>query len=772
MEGITMAVKGMSVFTQGGEDFTINDPNIADEFNTSTNYYKGDEAYYQGNLYMFTQDHSAGAWNGSHVVQIKVGVRLKELDSLTEDLNNIAITAGEKDLSSATSTPEPPQNNQARFSALEAKAMGGKIKKILFKNDFQSLTATRFYIAIIKNSVITIKKTFVFNTISTKEAYENGIDFSLEDSIEEGMLIGFNIPQGGYVGKYGGTNGSYLIISPTVGNSYTSSEYEKKTYGVGIGCTYENKIVNSAENAEGMDKKDIRFGELNMEAVVATPIWNPNNSSQARFAKQELNTIGGKIKKVFFKSTFNSANPTRFYLGRKNDDGTITMLDTFVISTISTKTEYENGTDFVYNRRIEKHTLIGFSIPPQSNMAYYGGTSGSYTIQGPEIGSTVTPDGENDFGIGVSASVGNVLDFLQEEIEKNTQDITEIEVELQNENVRYGSKIPENINVYPDSDIIHARVIYNSATDSEVRLIRTPNESGVEVSRVDFVKFGTGKIGFYNRCDLPASAALTVFKDYNPGFSFVTGHEYDIMSIRYMGYISQLTITDTWTQETFTATLINDEGNIGNNWGKRFVTAGEGVTVEISDNYMLQPEKSRITIIGDSYIEGNSIIGNKNKRFSALTMKRLKGDGFVWGMGGASSAHAAAWISTILAESESDYYLLNFGMNDSDFDTWKTNMLSVISAITTAGKKVILCTVVPTTLTTNSEHMEINEYIRSQNYDYLDFAKLMSGNHDGETVDTSYLMPDGIHPTVASHQLMFDLFVSTMPQVFGTAIED
>ena len=94
-----MAVKGMSVFTQGGEDFTINDPNIADEFNTSTNYYKGDEAYYQGNLYMFTQDHSAGAWNGSHVVQIKVGVRLKELDSLTEDLNNIAITAGEKDLS-------------------------------------------------------------------------------------------------------------------------------------------------------------------------------------------------------------------------------------------------------------------------------------------------------------------------------------------------------------------------------------------------------------------------------------------------------------------------------------------------------------------------------------------------------------------------------------------------------------------------------------------------------------------------------------------------
>ena len=39
-----MANKSMSVLTVGGEDYTINDPNIANEFSASTNYEKGDFA--------------------------------------------------------------------------------------------------------------------------------------------------------------------------------------------------------------------------------------------------------------------------------------------------------------------------------------------------------------------------------------------------------------------------------------------------------------------------------------------------------------------------------------------------------------------------------------------------------------------------------------------------------------------------------------------------------------------------------------------------------
>ena len=74
-----MATKGMSEFRNNGEDFTINDPNVADEFSTSSAYEAGDHVYYQGNLYEFTAAHSAGAWNSGHVTRVLVGNEVKTL---------------------------------------------------------------------------------------------------------------------------------------------------------------------------------------------------------------------------------------------------------------------------------------------------------------------------------------------------------------------------------------------------------------------------------------------------------------------------------------------------------------------------------------------------------------------------------------------------------------------------------------------------------------------------------------------------------------------
>ena len=74
-----MATKGMAMFRSNGEDFTINDPNIADEFDTERDYFSGDECNYQGDLYIFTADHPAGAWNSAHVLKVKTGEEIKKL---------------------------------------------------------------------------------------------------------------------------------------------------------------------------------------------------------------------------------------------------------------------------------------------------------------------------------------------------------------------------------------------------------------------------------------------------------------------------------------------------------------------------------------------------------------------------------------------------------------------------------------------------------------------------------------------------------------------
>lgn len=71
-----MATKGMSVFRANGEDYTLNDQNITDEFSSSTAYAVGDYVNYQGDLYVFKAAHAAGSWNAAHVMAVKLGANL------------------------------------------------------------------------------------------------------------------------------------------------------------------------------------------------------------------------------------------------------------------------------------------------------------------------------------------------------------------------------------------------------------------------------------------------------------------------------------------------------------------------------------------------------------------------------------------------------------------------------------------------------------------------------------------------------------------------
>lgn len=64
-----MATRGVSVIACGGQDYTINDPNIAAEFSSSTSYAVNDYVYHNGNLYQFTAEHS-GAWDSGDVTQV------------------------------------------------------------------------------------------------------------------------------------------------------------------------------------------------------------------------------------------------------------------------------------------------------------------------------------------------------------------------------------------------------------------------------------------------------------------------------------------------------------------------------------------------------------------------------------------------------------------------------------------------------------------------------------------------------------------------------
>lgn len=95
-------VKDSTVQTLNGKLDNLNatlggNANIAPVFNTATAYSKGDMVNYNGDLYVFTANHSAGAWTGSDVVQTKVSSELSSLkNGLTILINEItAVTFDE-----------------------------------------------------------------------------------------------------------------------------------------------------------------------------------------------------------------------------------------------------------------------------------------------------------------------------------------------------------------------------------------------------------------------------------------------------------------------------------------------------------------------------------------------------------------------------------------------------------------------------------------------------------------------------------------------------
>ncbi len=76
-----IAGRGATEIRVDGVDYTVNDPNIADEFATDKNYGTGECCYYQGTLHKFNQIHEAGEWNGAHADATKLAELIKEAEA-------------------------------------------------------------------------------------------------------------------------------------------------------------------------------------------------------------------------------------------------------------------------------------------------------------------------------------------------------------------------------------------------------------------------------------------------------------------------------------------------------------------------------------------------------------------------------------------------------------------------------------------------------------------------------------------------------------------
>lgn len=520
-----------------------------------------------------------------------------------------------------------------------------------------------------------------------------------------------------------------------------------------------NEVIIIDENLK--DNFNLGIGKIGQKRIEdCTSLISQAQTLTTRFAKNPSYFKGGKLKSVTFKQY--GAMLLRFFIAVILEDGTIKKEGTFVINTLIGTHTYINGVDFIYDKKIPENALIGYQYT--LNGGYFGGLEGSYNYAGAfnNVDSISSSDYTTpSYGIGISCEYESICEDIENTIEKYLNGI------------KYGKLIPQNTYVLAEKDIIHVRANYVSSTNSELKLIRNADVS-TEASRVEFVNFGSNTIGFYKTVG-HASDASVIQKQYVLPFSFTVGHTYDIHSIKLNANISILTINDIYTANHCKALFINTENNLylGSGWGYRTYTAGSGVSVDFIHNYSIQPEKSMICMIGDSYVESNALLAYPNdydKRFSNLVSKKLGGDMFTWAQGGASSGQVYTWLSTILNLNESKYYLICVGMNDENFQTWQGNIENILSTIETNHGIPILCTIPPTNLASNEEHMLMNQYIRQSGIDFIDIAKIMSANNNGITVDLSKFLSDGVHPTPEVHEIIYQTIFSAFPQIFGSTI--
>jgi len=191
-----MAVKGMSEFRADGENYTINDPNIANEFSTSTAYAAGTYVNYQGDLYRFTADHAAGAWNSAHVSKVLLGADVSDLKSALDETRKILGEENKNNVlgytivNTSVNNVGVTSNGDSIFRINgTANSGGGRTTKL---TKLKSVPAGTYYFEYYTDA--TTKPTFVLQDSSNTIVKEGHGSFTLASAKE--LFLGINVTNG------------------------------------------------------------------------------------------------------------------------------------------------------------------------------------------------------------------------------------------------------------------------------------------------------------------------------------------------------------------------------------------------------------------------------------------------------------------------------------------------------------------------------------------------------------------------------------------------
>ena len=368
-------------------------------------------------------------------------------------------------------------------------------------------------------------------------------------------------------------------------------------------------------------------------------------------------------------------------------------------------------------------------------------------------------------------SYGNLIsDFSDFDILDNAFSISEDKASAQSLLTGYENRLQYNTNLYEDKFIL----------SSTLKIIDTDSLGYFEFCigfwyQLAGTMFGIGKDenGSYISVYIVGQTLppKQTHKYYISELAFAKGKEYTISVEKKTEKNSYFNISVT-AQDGISASkegigngevISGDTANEGNGsingyaWGKLsfYALIGKMRVSNVCFGYPIDMNDVKLVVVGHSFIEGNSIPSDKDKRFASLLCSSI-GDRktIILGQGGASVNSIKPHIDKEMKWlKDARYVLFCIGTNDVDSQATCTGLQYIDDAATKNGIRTIWLTV-PPKYGTGDNHTVINDYIRSH-FCYVEIKDVFY-NNDG-VLDKNMFLSDNVHPSIEGHKRIYNL---------------
>jgi lysophospholipase L1-like esterase len=254
-------------------------------------------------------------------------------------------------------------------------------------------------------------------------------------------------------------------------------------------------------------------------------------------------------------------------------------------------------------------------------------------------------------------------------------------------------------------------------------------------------------------------------------FDFVAGRKYFVEFIKNSSVVT-VRLTDSYTMASVEVTgdsnVLGIDG-IGRSWGapSLIFISGDVKFLDI-DFVAMEDCECDVLVVGDSITEGYNLAntGEMNKRW-AYQLKQLVPQTVIAGRGGGDSFDLSIRYEMDISKFKAKYMIIALGTNDtSDFNYWKTNVMTAINKASVNGTIPVLTTLPPHIDNKSVLFGQINSWIRSSGYKYVDFAEVLTTDSTNNTWKSGVSLSDRVHPNATGHDLMFKRLKMDVPELF------